>query len=320
MAYATASYCAQLPALVMGEISEARALGESVMDARRFGWRTYPRSAAAVLADTLIEQDDLEGAQRALAVLEDDLYAEAAEKAPALAARGRLRLLQGRPADALADMVAAGEMFDKVGGVNATVVAWRTGAALAAWHMGDERRADELLAKEREIALRTGVPTHLAGELVARARTVGAAEEVDLLRSALEALDSSEAALERLRCRAALGSALRRSGLRAEARATLEEALETAHRFGARRIERIVHGELKVAGARPRRLRFSGPDSLTASERRVADMATRGMGNREIAQALFVTTRTVEQHLYNSYKKLGISSRAQLAGSLADED
>ena len=49
-----------------------------------------------------------------------------------------------------------------------------------------------------------------------------------------------------------------------------------------------MHEELVVAGARPQRLAFSGVDALTASERRVAELAVRGLRNREIAEALFV--------------------------------
>jgi DNA-binding CsgD family transcriptional regulator len=61
---------------------------------------------------------------------------------------------------------------------------------------------------------------------------------------------------------------------------------------------------------------FSGVESLTATERRVADMAADGMTNREIAQALFVTLKTVEVHLSQSYRKLGIGSRRQLSEAL----
>ena len=63
--------------------------------------------------------------------------------------------------------------------------------------------------------------------------------------------------------------------------------------------------ELAATGARPRRSRLSGVDALTASERRVARMAARGVGNVEIAQSLFVTRKTVEKHLGNVYTKLG---------------
>ena len=70
--------------------------------------------------------------------------------------------------------------------------------------------------------------------------------------------------------------------------------------------------ELAATGARPRRFRLTGLDALTASERRVAEMAARGLGNVEIAQRLFVTRKTVEKHLGSVYSKLSINSRADL--------
>ncbi len=72
-----------------------------------------------------------------------------------------------------------------------------------------------------------------------------------------------------------------------------------------------------TAGARPRRELLTGVDALTASERRVAGMAAGGMTNREIAEALFVTLKTVEKHLANAYAKLGISRRAELSAAMA---
>jgi len=77
-----------------------------------------------------------------------------------------------------------------------------------------------------------------------------------------------------------------------------------------------AHDELQVAGARPRRLQFSGVEALTASERRVCDLAATGRSNREIAQELFVTPKTVENHLGRAYGKLGIGSREALADVL----
>jgi DNA-binding CsgD family transcriptional regulator len=64
----------------------------------------------------------------------------------------------------------------------------------------------------------------------------------------------------------------------------------------------------------------SGVEALTASERRVAQMATEGLTNRQIAQALFVTTKTIEMHLGRVYLKLGIRRRHELAGALRQPD
>ena len=73
-----------------------------------------------------------------------------------------------------------------------------------------------------------------------------------------------------------------------------------------------------AAGARPRRERLSGVEALTASERRVAQMAAAGMTNREIAEALFVTMKAVALHLTHVYEKLDITGRAGLPGALGE--
>jgi DNA-binding NarL/FixJ family response regulator len=87
---------------------------------------------------------------------------------------------------------------------------------------------------------------------------------------------------------------------------------------GARALAARARQELVTAGARPRRERLSGIDALTASEQRVADMAAAGMTNREIAQALFVTTKAVAGHLTHVYEKLDIASRTQLPKALGE--
>ena len=85
---------------------------------------------------------------------------------------------------------------------------------------------------------------------------------------------------------------------------------------GALPLAEHARSELYAAGARPRTEALSGPSSLTASERRVVDLAAAGRTNRDIAQALFVPPKTVEVHLSNAYRKLGIRSRRELRGAL----
>jgi DNA-binding NarL/FixJ family response regulator len=72
-----------------------------------------------------------------------------------------------------------------------------------------------------------------------------------------------------------------------------------------------------AAGGRPRRDAIRGRDSLTPSELRVAELAAAGRTNRQIAQALFVTQRTVENHLTSTYAKLGITARPELGAALS---
>jgi DNA-binding CsgD family transcriptional regulator len=117
-----------------------------------------------------------------------------------------------------------------------------------------------------------------------------------------------------------LGAALRRAGQRAESREILRPALDLAHRCGALVLTERARTELVAAGGRPRRLVLSGLDSLTPSERRVAQLAAAGLSNRDIAQHLFITTRTVEGHLTHAYQKLDITSREQLPDALATRD
>jgi DNA-binding CsgD family transcriptional regulator len=93
--------------------------------------------------------------------------------------------------------------------------------------------------------------------------------------------------------------------------------MDIAHSCGAEALVDRARAELTAAGARPRRPALTGADALTHSERRVAEMAAEGMANKEIAQALFVTLRTVEMHLSNAYGKLEIQSRHDLPSALA---
>jgi DNA-binding CsgD family transcriptional regulator len=74
--------------------------------------------------------------------------------------------------------------------------------------------------------------------------------------------------------------------------------------------------ELRATGARPRRVVLTGLDSLTASEGRIAELARQGLSNREIAQMLFITTRTVEGHLTSVFRKLRVDSRDELPAAL----
>ena len=99
--------------------------------------------------------------------------------------------------------------------------------------------------------------------------------------------------------------------------AAARRAVELATICGASPLAARAESELLATGARPRRIALSGVESLTPSERRVAELAAEGPTNREIAQTLFVTPKTVEVHLSSVYRKLGISSRSQLAGALA---
>ena len=126
-------------------------------------------------------------------------------------------------------------------------------------------------------------------------------------------LERSPCRLELAESHFALGAAMRRASRRSEAREHLRLALDLAHNRGAVPLAKRAREELTLSGARPRRAVFSGPESLTAGERRVAELAAAGMSNPEIAQTLFVTRKTVETHLGHVYAKLSIAGREGLA-------
>jgi DNA-binding CsgD family transcriptional regulator len=153
--------------------------------------------------------------------------------------------------------------------------------------------------------------------LRAMARAQGGEREIELLRESVQVLEGSTAALDLAGAQLDLGAALRRRGLRGEAREPLRRALDLAQRCGSRAVAERAHSELLASGARPRKLQLSGVESLTAGERRVADLAAEGLTNRQVAEALYLTQKTVEGHLGNTFRKLDISSRTQLADRLA---
>ena len=207
----------------------------------------------------------------------------------------------------------AGERLTALGVFNPSHSAWRSKAALLLQGSGDGRAALELVGEEVERARRWRAPRPLGAALRAAGLIEGGADGLELLRESVEVLSSSPALLERARSLTELGAALRRGNRRAEAREPLAEGLELAGRCGAAPLVEQAHAELLATGARPRRLVRTGLDSLTPSERRVARMAAGGATNREIAEALFVTPKTVEMHLSHAYRKLDIQGRSQLA-------
>jgi DNA-binding CsgD family transcriptional regulator len=142
---------------------------------------------------------------------------------------------------------------------------------------------------------------------------------LELLRAAVEELEGSQLALSRAHALVGLGATLRRAGKRRDAREPLRHGLDLAERCGAVALARRATEELAAAGARPRRTAVSGAGALTPRERQVARLAAAGRSNREIAEDLVVTIKTVEWHLRQSFIKLGVHSRRELERTLTAE-
>ena len=235
----------------------------------------------------------------------------------ALASRGRLALRMGDPGAALIDLEEAGRRSLAIAYVNPMALMWRSYAALAAARLGERDRADELVEEELEIARRFGAPEPIGEALRVRALLAPSGEMVELAREAADVLAGSELRVAHARALIDLGAALRRGGHRRDAREPLREGLDLANRCGSVVETDRAMDELRATGARPRRPDISGVDSLSPQERRVAAMATEGLSNREIAEALFLTRRTVEMHLTGAYRKLGVTGRRDLPAALA---
>jgi len=174
----------------------------------------------------------------------------------------------------------------------------------------------------REVAIRReyGPRYRLAQALRRQASFEPARRAVDLLAEALELAESTPRRPVIVRVLASYGAALRRVDRIAEARAALYRAVDMAGEMGMQRLRDRAHRELVLAGGRPRRTRATGPQSLTAAQQQVARLAADGRSNRQIAEGLFVTIKTVETHLAAVYRKLGIATRVELVDLLGGTD
>ena len=270
-----------------------------------------------VLVKALVDQGELDAAEEALAPLHSEVERGFAASAVLRLSRGRLRVEQGRVADGLEDYLEAGVLLTRAMITSPSYLPWRSEAAGALLVLGDRESAGRLAAEELELAQVFGAPRALGVAKRAAGVVTGGERGEVLLREAIDAFERGDAGLERARSLADLGAMLRRRNRRTEARELLREALDTAHRSGAKPLAERAETELRATGARPRRVVLTGLDALTASERRIAELASEGLTNREIAQMLFITTRTVEGHLTSVFRKLRLDSRSELDAALA---
>jgi class 3 adenylate cyclase/DNA-binding CsgD family transcriptional regulator len=268
-------------------------------------------------ADVAMELGDLDRAAKAIAEagLPDQISPNGHLTFFQLA-RGRLALEQHRHEDAIREFRSLGENCEALGIGNSAFYDWRPYLALALHAAGRAKEALPVALEAVDRARAWGAPQSIGVALRTLGLVEGGASGEKLLKEAVDVLGESQWKLEYAKALVELGAALRRGNKRSDSREFLRQGLELAHKIGATALEERAQTELAATGARPRRLMLSGLDSLTPSERRVAEMAAENMTNKDIAQALFVTPKTVEVHLSSVYRKLEISSRAQLPDAL----
>ncbi len=302
--------------LAQGELSEAEeSLTTNMAETQVYGI-AVPQAVAytnGFLGGVRLEAGDIAGARAVV---------EAATIAPGDSSDGTnfarrtlvgIHLAEGNGEAALA----AAEDFERHAERtrNPVWAPWRGLKAQALAFLGRRDEAIALAREELELAREWGAPTGLGRSLRLLGQLRGQ-DGMEELEQAVEYLEQSPERLERARALAALGAELRRARRPTDAREPLRRALELAEVSGAKGLEEHVRSELYATGARPRTTALDGLESLTERELRVATLAAGGQTNRDIAQTLYVTPKTVEVHLSNAYRKLNISSRRDLPTAL----
>jgi DNA-binding CsgD family transcriptional regulator len=302
----------------LGELQECEELATEatrIDGLHEHGLRLMGASAAI---RARVESGDLDGADELLEMIgvkdqpADEVFLE-----ETVYARSLLRQARGEMRRALDDLLAVGRRMLAAGSVGAGVYEWRSKAALMYAALGEHERALEMADEELRLAREFGTPRVVGLALRAAGLLRTGEERIALLQEAVDVLAESPARLEHARALVDLGAMLRRGGRRSDAREVLVRGRMLAFESGATPLANHATDELKATGARPRRVVLSGNAALTPSQRRIASLAASGLSNPEIAQALFVSRKTVEMHLSHAYRTLGISSREELESALA---
>jgi DNA-binding NarL/FixJ family response regulator len=314
-AASSASYHRAIPRYYRGALADALADVDQALAPSQEGWTTGQSWPQALMVHCRLERGEVDEAARTLAAIVT--RPESMDLPIVRFARARLAMARRDPEAALAEATEAGRMLAGDFAIDRPAfMAWRHIAALAAAALGEPDRARALAGEQLEIARSMAVPRGVAIALRTAAAVGDDDSRIALLSEAAEAIGPSQSSLERAHVLTELGAALRRAGRRSDAQPPLRLALQAADSMGAAPLAQAAREELRATGARPRRAAFTGAESLTPAELRVARLAAQGLSNAQIAQDLFVTLKTVQTHLARTYRKLGITSRRELGRAL----
>jgi DNA-binding CsgD family transcriptional regulator len=283
------------------------------------GWLTELPNALIVLATFEATLGNPAGCQEHTARAVELAAPTGARIYEARAARalGLLELGEGRPGLAAEHLSVFAEFAYAHGLGNPVLLSWAGDLVEAHVRAGEPHRAQrafDVLVHEAET---TGRPTECA--VAARCRGLLYADDEQGYRAFTEALQWHERArqpFEQARSQLCFGEFLRRRRHPTDARKVLTTALGTFTRLGARSWAQRTEAELRATGlaSRPRRERST--TRLTPQELQVALVVADGATNVEAAAQLFLSAKTIEFHLSNVYRKLGIRSRAQLVKTI----
>ncbi|ETK32818.1 helix-turn-helix transcriptional regulator [Microbispora sp. ATCC PTA-5024] len=312
---ATAHAFRALGWLWRGALAEAEADGmESRRAVETANFDTGRPWVGGYLATALLEQGRLDAAAEALD------WAGVPDPVPSsgsgylvLEARARLHRRCDRPDLGLEAALACGRFWTAAGGTNPAFLAWRSEAAQCLHALGETAAARTYADEELRLARLWRAPRALGRALRVSGLLQGSGrQQIGHLQEAVAVLQPSGARLELAKALIELGAAQRRSGSRGKGSEYLRRGLEVAEQCGAAPVAERARVELAAAGSRAVDRPVTGLQALTPSEARVAAMAARGATNRQIAQSLYITPKTVEVHLSSAYRKLRITSRSAL--------
>lgn len=292
-----------------GELLDAasdaeQALSRSSADDGSDGLRWSRTVLASVCAST--------GEDERAAQLLAELYEprEPLELGLATAARARLLRNSGQLAASLDLLLGYGEQLEAMGVRNPAPIPWWVDAVALLVELGRQEEAGELAARGAEAVSRWDTQAGRGYASLAGGLVTG---DIDTLEDAALRFAAAGFGLREAQARTALGAALLRRGDDKAARRQLRAAVDLAVRCGDVDAAGRARNALMGAGGRMGEVPGRARDVLTDGERRVAELAAAGLTNRQIADALFVTVRTVESHLSNTYRKFGVQTRADLA-------
>ena len=315
LAVTKAAQVVQDMALVAGDLAAAAAYAEEGLTiARETGQGLFVAWDAWTMGVIAGVRGDVETLEHALAVLApfDPPPAWGAVRDGAAAVRGAYLLATGQPADAAAVLETTVDLEAAQIGNMPLVAPFD----LAEAHL----RAADVRSYERvldQLATRSQQPWALMA--LDRTRGLGAspAHGDALFERALASCEHHDMVLEHARTRVLYGEWLRRQRRRLDARHQLRSALADLEAMGAGPLAARAAAELAASGETHVVRRDRAPvDVLTPRELRVATLATEGLTNREIAQRLFLSPKTIEAHLRSVYLTLGIRRRHELADAL----
>ena len=314
--YAAQTCMSALAAYQRGDLVRAEAEATAALETGSLHAALVPL-VLACLVRTLLAAGDVEGAGRLVDPVGDGDLPDLTVVNHVLVARAQVRFARGDVAGARAWF---GEILERLPRAvrYSRVLPWRQYAVPVLLACGEHEEALAVADDDVAAAREWGTPGAMGAALATRAACLAARSEREgVLREAIELLEQSPARLDLAAAQLSLGETLAELGSPEQARAPLWAGLELAEACGALALAERGRAALKTVGARPARRTLHGADSLTPSERRVADLVAGGLSNRAVAEALFVTAKTVENQLGRVYAKLGISGRGELAGALA---